>query len=148
MRLSNHNALALLVDINHDIEEYAEAAVKNIIEDKNFERLTYPPNWGFTDAEKEALAKLGNDEHLKNALRKIIADSASGVIFNLLNSIDGTGDPRYNQNAWTGVKLVDAKEDKNAEPFTDILHDAFYETYWEWRKLRGGKEWKLDTYEE
>jgi len=147
MKLSNHNALALLVDVNQDIEEYAEAAVKNIIEDKNYECLAYPPNWGFTDAEKEALAKLGNDEPFKNALRKIIADSAAGVIFNMLNSIDGTGDPRYNNNAWTGVNLVDAKEDKNAEAFKDTLHDALYDTYWKWRELRTDKGWKLDTYE-
>ncbi len=34
MKLSNKNAVALLLDLNQDIEEYAEATVKNIIEDK------------------------------------------------------------------------------------------------------------------
>jgi hypothetical protein len=42
MELSNQNAIALLLDLNQDIEEYAEATVKNIIEDKNFDFLTYP----------------------------------------------------------------------------------------------------------
>jgi len=36
MELSNKNAIALLLDLNQDIEEYAEATVKNIIEDKKF----------------------------------------------------------------------------------------------------------------
>lgn len=28
------------------------------------------------------------------------------------------------------------------------LHYSFFETYWEWKKIRGNKNWKLDTYEE
>ena len=58
MELSNNNALALMLDLNQDIEEYAEATVKNIIEDKNFDFLTYPPNSGLTDLEKQELINL------------------------------------------------------------------------------------------
>jgi len=148
MKLSNHNAIALLVDLNQDIEEYAEATVKNIIEDKNYDSLIYPPNSGFTDTEKAELAKLGNNEHLKNALRKLIADNTAGVIFNMFNLMDGTGGPKYYHKEWTGVKLIDEEEETKAEPFNDTLHDAFYEAYWEWRKIRGDRGWKLDTYEE
>ena len=60
MELSNKNAIALLLDLNQDIEEYAEATIKNIVEDKNFDFLTYPPNYGLTDLEKAELNKLDN----------------------------------------------------------------------------------------
>jgi hypothetical protein len=147
MPLSNKNAVALLLDLNQDIEEYAEATVKNIIEEKNFD-LTYPPNNGLTDSEKAELNKLDNNEQLKNALRKVIADNSAGIIFNMLNLLDGTGSPKLHHNTWTGVKLDDDKPEDDSEQFADTLHDCFYETYWEWKKLRGNKKWKLDTYNE
>ncbi len=148
MELSKKNALALLLDLNQDIEEYAEVTVKSIVEDNDFDFLTYPPNNGLTDLEKAELTKLDNNGHLKNALRKIIADNSAGVIFNLLNLLDGTGSPKLHYDGWTGVKLIDEEPDENAEQFDDMLHDGFYETYWEWRKLRDDKGWKLDTYDE
>jgi hypothetical protein len=148
MELSNKNALALLLDLNQDIEEYAEATVKNIIEDKNFDYLTYPPNNGLTDLEKQELNKLDNNEHLKNALRKVIADNSAGIIFNMLNLFDGTGSPKHMYNEWTGIKLIDEEPNENEPEFHETLHDSFFETYWEWKKIRGDKNWKLDTYKE
>ena len=148
MKLSNPNTIALLLDLNQDIEEYAEATVKNIIEDKNFDFLTYPPNNGLTDLEKAELNKLDNNEHLKNGLRKVIADNSAGIIFNMLNLLDGTGSPKLHYDNWTGVKLIDEEQNADTETFNDTLHDSFFETYWEWKKLRGDKGWKLDTYDE
>ena len=148
MELSNNNALALMLDLNQDIEEYAEATVKNIIEDKNFDFMTYPPNSGLTDLEKQELNKLDNNEHLKNALRKVIADNSAGIVFNMLNIIDGTTDPKLMYDEWTGIKLIDQDLNEDADEFQDMLHDSFYESYWKWRELRGDKNWKLDTYEE
>ena len=147
MELSNNNAVGLLLNLNQDIEEYADSLVKDIVEDKNFKRLIYPPNCGFNELEKAELLKLENNEHLKNALRKIMASNSADIIFNMLNLLDGTGCPKKMYNEWTGVKLVDEYPEKNSEPFTDTLHDAFFETYWEWKKIRGDKGWKLDTYE-
>jgi len=148
MKLSNPNAIALLLDLNQDIEEYAEATVKNIIDDKSFNFLTYPPNNGLTDLEKAELNKLDNNEHLKNALRKVIADNSAGIIFNMLNLLDGAGSPKLHYDNWTGVKLIDEEPNTDSETFNDTLHDSFFETYWEWKKLRGDKGWKLDTYDE
>lgn len=147
MKLSKQNALALLLDLNQDIEEYAEATVKNIIEEKNFD-LSYPPNNGLTDLEKHELYLLDNNEHLKNALRKIIADNSAGVVFNMLNIIDGTTDPKLMLDEWTGIKLVDQEHNEDTVKFQDMLHDSFFESYWKWRELRGDKNWKLDIYEE
>jgi len=140
MEVSEKNARALLFDINQDIEEYAEETVKSIIEEKSFDNLNYPPNCGLTDLEKIEPSKLDNNEHLKNALRKVIANNTAGVIFNLLNLLDGTGSPKQYYDDWTGVKLIDEEPNEDEVPFNDTLHDSFYETYWEWRKVRGDKE--------
>ncbi|MBO9681473.1 MAG: hypothetical protein J7502_02165 [Flavisolibacter sp.] len=148
MKLSKKNAIALLLDVNQDIEEYSEATVKHIIEEKNFDFLTYPPNNGLTELEQLEVKKLYNNEHLKNALRKILANNTAGVIFNMFNLIDGTTDPKIHGESWTGVKLVDQEDQDDDEEFMDTLHDCFFETYWEWKKLRGAKSWKLDTYDE
>ena len=145
MELSNKNAIALLLDLNQNIEEYAEATVTYLIEDKNFDFLVYPPNNGLTESEKAELNKLENNEHLKNALRKILADNSAGVVFNMLNLLDGTSSPKLHYDNWTGVKLVDEEVNPNEEPFGDTLHDCFLGTYWDWKKLRGNKTWKLDS---
>ncbi|MBX3241319.1 MAG: hypothetical protein KIT80_17550 [Chitinophagaceae bacterium] len=42
MELSKKNAIALLFDINQDIEEYAESTVKNIIDEKILTSFTHP----------------------------------------------------------------------------------------------------------
>jgi len=145
MELSNNNAIALLLDLNQNIEEYAESSVKAIVEDKNFDYLTYPPNCGFSELEKIELNKLQNNEHLKNALRKVLADNGAGIIFNLFNIIDGTVDPKEMNSEWTGVKLVDEEIQEDIEPFLETLHDSFFESYWKWKEFRGIKPWKLDT---
>lgn len=148
MQLSRNNAIALLLDLNQDIEEYAEATVRNIIERKKFDSLVYPPNAGLTDLEKAELAKLDNNDNLKNALRKIIADNTAGVIFNMLNLLDETTSPKLKFDEWNGVKLVDEDDNISSDPFEDNLHDSFFEAYWDWKELRGDKPWKLDTYED
>jgi len=129
MELSNQNAIALLLDLNQDVEEYAEATVKNIIEDKNFDVLTYPPSNGLTDLEKAELNKLDNNEDLKSALRKVIADNSAGIIFNMLNLLDGTGSPKLHYDNWTGVKLFDEEPNDLSRVFKDTLHDCCSETY-------------------
>jgi hypothetical protein len=119
-----------------------------LVEDKNFDFLTCPPNNGLTDLEKAELNKLENNEYLKNGLRKIIADNIAGVIFNMLNLFDGTGSPKHMYNDWTGIKLVDEEPNEDEDELKNTLHEKFFETYWEWKKIRTNKNWKLDTYEE
>lgn len=148
MELSNNNAKILLLDTHQDIEEFADSLVTNILDKKDFSFLTYPPNCGLTELEIEELKKLGNNEHLKNGLRKVIADNSAGIIFNMLNLFDGTGFPKNSDDNWTGLKLIDEEPNENSEPVDDWLHDKFYETYWDWKKIRGDKNWKLDTLDE
>ncbi|MFD2967752.1 hypothetical protein [Sphingobacterium bambusae] len=148
MELSNNNAKTLLLDTHQDIEEYADTLVTNILDKREFNFLTYPPNCGLTELEIEELKKLDNNENLKNALRKVIADNSAGIVFNMLNLFDGTGFPKNDNEDWTGLKVIDEEPAKKSEPVDDWLHDKFYETYWDWKKVRGNKNWKLDTYEE
>ncbi|WAC39841.1 hypothetical protein [Pedobacter sp. SL55] len=148
MDLSNNNAKTLLLDTHQDIEEYADTLVTNILDKKDFNFLTYPPNCGLTELEINELKKLDNNEHLRNALRKVIADNSAGIVFNMLNLFDGTGFPKNDNDDWTGLKVIDEEPNENSEPVDDWLHDKFYETYWDWKKIRGDKKWKLDTHEE
>lgn len=144
MNLSNTNAKTLLLDTHQDIEEYADILVTNILDKRDFSFLTYPPNCGFTEQEIEELKKLDSNENLKNALRKIIADNSAGVVFNMLNLFDGTGFPKNENGSWTGLKVVNEDPSDKSEPVEDWLHDKFYETYWDWKKIRGDKNWRLD----
>lgn len=149
MKLSNENILAMMLDIHQDIEEYSAATVKYIIEEKKFDFINYPPNGGLTDLEKLELGKLSNNEHLKNALRKLLTDNASGVLFNLLNLFDGTSGTRNNMDKWTGLKLIDEPAyNENDDGYREMLHDQLFETYWNWREIRENKSWKLDIYED
>jgi hypothetical protein len=148
MTLSDKNATILLLDIHQNIEEYADHAVNRILTEREFNFLTYPPNCGLTDEEKRELEKLTNNEHLKSALRKVIADNSAGIVFNLLNLFDGTSSPKNDSDEWTGLKVIDEETNLNREPATDWLHDKFYETYWDWKKIREPKNWSLDTLSE
>jgi len=148
MELSNNNANILLLDTHQDIEEYADLLVTNILDKKDYSFLTYPPNCGLTELEVAELNKLDNNENLKNALRKVIADNSAGIVFSLLNLFDGTGFPKNDYGSWSGLKVIDEEQSGNSEPADDWLHENFYETYWDWKKIRGDKKWKLDTHEE
>ena len=142
--LSKENIHILFLDIYKNIDKYVENLTIDILDDKKFDFLSYPPNSGFTDLEINELKKLNNNDILKSALRKIIADNSAAIVFDILNHIDGTTDPELENENWTGLKIVDLEVSKNNEPLVDFLHDYFFETYWDWMKIRDKKDWKLD----
>ncbi|ALM49584.1 hypothetical protein AMR72_12130 [Flavobacterium psychrophilum] len=119
MPLSDKNIHSLMLDIHNSINDYSSTLSEDI---------TYPPGSELNDAEKEELHKLSSNDVLKSALKKIIANTAADVVFNIFSVIDGVTDP---QGEWTGVTLVDT--DENHEP-EQMLHDTFYETYWDWKE--------------
>jgi hypothetical protein len=142
--LSESNRNIFLVELNKAIEDAAEDDSKNILQ-QNFDSLAvYPPNGSFTDEEKVALRSIASVPNAESALRKVLANASASVIFNMLNLIDGTSDPESED--WTGVTLVDA--DTVGDPPYAMLHDDFYEKYWDWRKARGDKGWRLDMYDD
>src|SRR5215471_16975915 len=124
--LSESNRNIFLVELHKAIEDVAEAGSKNILQ-QDFDSLAvYPPNGGFTDEEKVALRSVASVPNVESALRKVFANAGASVIFDMLNWIDGTGDPESED--WTGVKLVDADTDEDT-PYA-MLHDDFYDKYW------------------
>lgn len=146
MKASEHNIETLMISLHKKIEEYSDFLTTQIENGKPIEHVNYPPNNGFSEKEIKSLQELSSKEDLKSALRKLVADSMAGVLFDFFNFIDGTSDPDEKLGKWSELSLVDKND--NIEPPNDMLHDKFFETYWEWRKIRPNKEWKLDTYEE
>lgn len=146
MKLSEHNLNTLMIFLQQKIEENAEYIANELTNGNSTDFLTYPPNGGLTETEKSSLGKLKNDPNLESALRKILADNSAGVLFELLNLIDGTSDPDESIGKWTEISFVD-KTDEIAEN-AEMLHDVLYSKYWDWKKIRPNKNWKLDNYEE
>ena len=140
LQLSEANRRTFLVAVNQSVEEYAVGCADELLRGQ-LEEPNYPPNGGFTAQEAQALTLLQGNEALHSALRKVLASCAAGVVFDLLNHIDGTSDPK--QGEWAGVILVDRprgdKEDR------EFFHDDFFDAYWDWREIRPDKTWCLDT---
>ena len=82
---------------------------------------------------------------LKSALRKVFASNTADVIFSFLNIIDGTSDPTVEFGEWKEVMLVDFNDGNEMD---SMLHDDFYETYWDWKEKRINPGWKLDLLDE
>ena len=138
MQLSEENRHTLLLAIHQSIEEQAAGSANDLFQGHT-NGLDYPSNGGFTAEEQEALKLLqGNSIH-QTALRKTLASCAGGVVFDLLNLIDGTTDPEH--GVWEGVSIIDKAAESDSEAF---LHDEFFSTYWEWREMRKNKNWRLD----
>jgi hypothetical protein len=146
MKLSDHNNKTLMLTLHQEIEKCADYIANRLDRGETSDLLNYPPNCGLTAEEENALKKLENDESLKSALRKILADNSASVLFEFFNNLDGTTDPDPEIGDWTEVALVDKVED--IEPSDEMLHDYFYSTYWDWKVIRPETDWKLDTHEE
>ena len=139
MKLSEGNRQAFLIAAHQAVEEQAAAYVNDLLHGRR-QQLDYPPNGGFTDEEETALKQLQDNMVLHSALRKVLASCAAGTVFDLLNLIDGTNDPEHGD--WSGVRLVDRQEEM--EEHWEFLHDAFFDTYWNWRETRQNTNWRLD----
>ncbi len=139
MKLSETNRKTLMLYLHKSIEECADQAATQINDGEASEMIVYPPNGGLTDEEQAALDNLKHNDILRNALRKVLADNASAVLFRFLNVIDGTGDPDTGE--WSDVILADRPDDFDEDQ--EFLHDAFFETYWDWRAMRTAN-FKLD----
>jgi len=142
MLLSNDNKNALLLSLHKLIEEHANATATAIFQGKQIS-ISYPPNGGLTEAEEQALALLKGNDQVMAALRKLFANNTAEVFFSFFNMLDGTTVPGMETGSWSEVLLVDKPDDFDED--TQFLHDEFYNTYWDWKNRRGGKDWSLDT---
>jgi hypothetical protein len=135
---------ALMIQVNADIEEAAQSAAHSLIDESFQGKISYPPNHGFSQEDLTALDALKVIPNLESALRKVIADAASYPIFRVFEYIDGIADP--NNDAWLGIYLVERPhEDTDVEIEDTSYHDSISAHYWDWRRLRPTKEWKLDV---
>lgn len=145
-KLSHRNYVAFQVAVNSSVEEAAETYARKVVDGEVLRDfpygLSYPPNAGLTNDEVAAIEQLRQVPGVESALRKVLAATAAEPIDRLLCIIDGVDDP--GDEDWTGVSLLDKRETDEEGEF---LHDGFYEAYWEWRKVRPDKGWRLDTYE-
>lgn len=145
MKVSTDNLDVLFLQIHKVIEETADKVATSLTDHSAADLISYPPNGGLTELEIESLKTIKSDDVVKSGLRKIIADSCGHVVFAILSDIDGVSDPEIDFAKWKGIKLVDKSDD--IEESNDLmLHDKLYESYWDWRKRRENKEWKLDNY--
>ncbi len=134
-----------MLSLHQKIEEYADASADMLQNGARSNELIYPPDGGLNQAERESLSILINNPVLKSALRKVLADNAAGILFELLNLVDGTTDPSASIGEWSGVMLVDTTD---APDLGDtMLHDEFFSTYLEWKEMRPNKSWTLDQLE-
>lgn len=119
-KLSAHNREALLEGLNQEVAKTAKSFVTAIMQDSYRDLEFYPPNIHLSEEELSRLAKLKDIPGIEDVLIKVFSNSSSTVLFELLNWIDGTGDP--SDTEWTGVNLVDASEDYEEG---EMLHDGF-----------------------
>lgn len=145
MALSENNKKSLLVSVHQLIEESANHTVNDLENKRINQIIDYPSNGGFTDSEKSELEKLEVNSNLKSALRKVLASNTADVFFSFLNIVDGTADPTIEYGDWQDVMLVDFDEENEMD---SMLHDDFYETYWDWKEKRPNPGWTLDLLEE
>jgi hypothetical protein len=123
---------AMFQEIHRTIEESATRTAHALL--VGYPDLTYPPNAGLLPDEIAALKSIPKSASMESALRKLFADAASHPVFHLMCLADGVADaPEFN-----------GTEDRDDSL---MLHDAFFESYWAWRKRRPDPGWKLDTYE-
>jgi hypothetical protein len=141
MKLSEQNRTTLLTELHKSIEDSANMIANNINDGQTIDLINYPPNGGLTEEEMNSLKSLAGNEILRNTLRKVLASNSATVIFELFNIIDGTGDPDPELGEWSEVMLIDRPDD--FDDYYEFLHDNFYETYWNWRKMRNSN-FKLD----
>ena len=144
MMISEQQKLALFLDIHRAIEEAASEALAQAASPTEFS-IAYPPNGGLSEEEMFVLGNLPFSPVLESALRKIIADAASYPIFRLFSLLDGVSDPYEYKEFWPGLTLSPSDEEEVTED--SLLHDDFFGTYWNWRRVRTDPGWKLDNLE-
>ena len=128
---------ALMMEVHREIEDHARLAVNALTPSGRLGEMDYPPNGGMTNDERAALSGLASGPAIQSGLRKVVAASLGSFVFRLFNVIDGTGDPLNFPGDWGSFELVEAEGKQ-------MLHEHFFETYWDWRMARPDPGWRLD----
>jgi hypothetical protein len=121
---------ALFCEMHAAIEESAEVAI-NSLGKKGEPSPDYPPEIELNQDEVKALADLELSSNAKTALKKIIKDACAYPCFHLCSLLDGVTEPNIiSVDDWVGGSLSQGEDDEL------MLHDSFYESYWEYEEKR------------
>ena len=136
-------AKRLLIEAHRIIEEEAARRASELVSGEQTD-VVYPPNGGLVAEERAVLQALKGGVVLEAALRKVFADCAATTLFHVLSQIDAVGSPEVTPGEWLGLQLQPADAGTPDPPY-GMLHDALFDTYWDWRELRRNTGWTLDN---
>ena len=126
----NESKKALFAEMHAAIEESAEVAI-NVLGTNGKPSPDYPPGIELSQDEISALSKLELSDRAKAALKKIIKDACAYPCFHLCSLIDGVTEPNIIEiEDWDGASLSSDETDEL------MLHDTFYESYWDYEERR------------
>jgi len=124
----------LMVEIHRAIKDATSRAVTLIGDRKISEAdISYPPGAKLEPHEVVALHSLRCSEAARSAIEKVVADACAAAFFDTFCLMDAVGDPEMTSvRTWLGVDLTSGISD---DPSFEMLHDQFFETYWEYDKI-------------
>lgn len=101
----------------------------------------YPPmestRTPLSPGEHEALSNMALTADGRSGLKKLIADATANAFYRFFCLVDGVGDPEVQfVEGWLGAAIRERASDSDE----GMLHDEFFESYQNYRKLRGNSE--------
>jgi hypothetical protein len=134
---------ALFLEMHRNIENAAGRVAAQLTSREGLQ-LSYPPNHGLTDNEISALRNLNVGPGLESAFRKAIASAVSEPLYYLMCILDGIGEPAELGERWFGARIDPIPPEPDGMPEAEPLRYDYYESYWEWRRIRPDPGWRLD----
>jgi hypothetical protein len=128
----------LLIEAHGCVEGAADAAVEKIGSQGTEALLIYPPKDVLSAEEDRALRSMKLSAVQQSALKKLIADACATAFFDWFSLIDAASAPEVvpHPEHWSGAWLIAPRDDEDRE----ILHDAFYESYWAFEEATRGQQ--------
>lgn len=137
-QISDERFRALMIAANAAVEDAAVDTLERLL--AGGDDPVYPPNGGLTEEERSALPARPLTPIQRDAFRKVLAEAAATAMFRVFAVIDAVGDPEGYDGLWLPVHLCEPEGDEHQE----MLHDEFFDAYWDWRSERGDRGWRLD----
>ena len=132
--ISDDHRKRLLVELHRILHASASEAVAKLGSSLPAD-VTYPPNGELGASEEEALRLLKLDGPTRSGLTKVIADAIATTAFHFFCVMDAVGDPEdVVEEPWLRAELSEPDEEEHP-----MLHDAFFETYWDYKEANTGE---------
>lgn len=138
-KLRENNLLQLMLYLHNCISESVNWTFDSVDNGKIKDMISYPPNIELNNEELSILKETFADEKVRNAMRKVMVNSAMYPIFDLFNFIDGTGDIPNADYEVLELVQCNYEDIDNFEDRCEFLHDYFFETYWDWKEKKESK---------